>query len=519
MIDLTSLRQVVGAERLLSDPESRQRYSVDITDIAQHHAAAIVRPANAEMTQAIVAWAKEHNVAVIARGGGMSYTSGYVPQRPDSIILDMRDLNVIRAINPTNATVTVEAGCTWESLYQTLASQNLHLRTPFFGPLSGIAATIGGTIALNGAFFGSAKYGFACDQVLGLELVDGCGELRQFGLIGQYLATGSFGPDLIKALVADAGIFGIKTALTLPLIKTPAFTEFSSFAFDLSQQLFAALEALNDVPNLAEVYAFDRQTHVNLSRSGFSVLEATSIAADLVTQTQSLLKTTGKLLAAARLQRTRLKDLNWSLHIVAESPTEALAQAIQEAVSTICCQHDGQPIPDTIPRVTRARPFRPIKALFGPDGERWLPCHGVFPITAANSVFAELERWLQDNNQRLEQHSIRIATLLARASRYLIIEPQFFWSDSLSTFQRAWGQEQQVRAFNGAIANPEAREQVLQMRAEIKTLFGQLGGGHLQIGKYYPWLSAQEPSASALMTALKQQMDPAGILNPGGMGL
>ena len=109
----------------------------------------------------------------------MSYSRGYLPDRPGALMLDMADISRIRRIDPLGRTVTVEAGCTWATLWETLAENGF--RTPFFGPLSGIQATVGGALSQNAMFFGSAAHGYAGDQVLGVEVIDGGGDIRRFG--------------------------------------------------------------------------------------------------------------------------------------------------------------------------------------------------------------------------------------------------------------------------------------------------------------------------------------------------
>ena len=60
-------------------------------------------------------------------------------------MVDTSSLNEILEINQQDMYVRVEAGCTWKALYEVL--RPLGLRTPFWGPLSGIHATVGGSPA------------------------------------------------------------------------------------------------------------------------------------------------------------------------------------------------------------------------------------------------------------------------------------------------------------------------------------------------------------------------------------
>jgi len=79
------------------------------------------------------------------RGGGASYTDGYLPRDDGQVLLDLSQLNRIVEINEQDAYVTVEAGVTWEALKRALDERDL--RTPFWGPFSGLLATVGGSVA------------------------------------------------------------------------------------------------------------------------------------------------------------------------------------------------------------------------------------------------------------------------------------------------------------------------------------------------------------------------------------
>ena len=116
---------------------------------------------------------------LIPRGGGMSYTKSYVPERPESVLFDMRSMNGIVEINTDDMYVTVEAGCTWKQLYEALQPRGV--RTPYYGPLSGMYATVGGTLSQNSLFWASGIYHTAADSCIGLEVVLANGEILHTG--------------------------------------------------------------------------------------------------------------------------------------------------------------------------------------------------------------------------------------------------------------------------------------------------------------------------------------------------
>lgn len=511
--------EILGADRVSTDPGLCALRSEDIAGPGPAPVQAVLRPASATDLARAVKAARANGFAVMPRGGGMSYTGGYLPPPRPAVSLDLSDLNRVIEIDSDSRVVVVEAGCTWGHLYDTLSAAGF--RTPFFGPLSGAVATIGGALSQNGAFFGSAAFGYAAQSVLGLELVDGRGTLHRVGAwaTGRALGLRHFGPDVLGPFLGDCGAFGIKTKAVLPLIPLPAAPEFASFAFDTARDVLAAMARLADIPHLSEVWAMDRVAHTNLDAGGFSVLETAQMASDLAGGAGSLTQAARQLVSAARMRRAVLRDLAWSLHVVIEPPLAGLAAPVRDAVHAAAQAANGTEIPDTIPRVTRARPFRTIKALIGPAGERWLPCHAVFPARHAAQGLTAARTVLQAQETAMAAQGIRVTHLLAAVGRDILVEPQFFWPDSLSAFQAAHSPPAQVDPHRNAPDNPQARDLVHALRDDVSDAMLSAGGAHLQIGRHYRYLDLLPDQTRRMLAALKADLDPDGILNPGVLGL
>lgn len=164
---LADLEAIVGSTHLLTGQTEREFYSMDVYNQGQVPLA-VVRPGSVEELQAVVRGATSAGVAVVPRGGGASYTDGYLPTRSHSIMLDTGRLNRIVELNEQDMYVTVEPGMTWAELWQTLKAKGL--RTTFWGPFSGIKATVGGSMSQNSASLGSGNYGVSADAVLALKL-------------------------------------------------------------------------------------------------------------------------------------------------------------------------------------------------------------------------------------------------------------------------------------------------------------------------------------------------------------
>ena len=136
------LRALVGAAHVITDEKEREFFSTDVFYKADAVAAFVVAPGNKDELAKAVGMTTRAGFAIVPRGGGMSYTGGYRPIRADSVIVDTRRLDKIVEINAEDMYVTVECGTTWKKLYEALKARGL--RTPYFGPFSGMYATVGG---------------------------------------------------------------------------------------------------------------------------------------------------------------------------------------------------------------------------------------------------------------------------------------------------------------------------------------------------------------------------------------
>ena len=68
-------------------------------------------------------------------------------------------------------------------------------------------------------------------------------------------------------------------------------------------------------------------------------------------------------------------------------------------------------------------------------------------------------------------------------------------------------------------ANPDGAALVREIRRDLMELFHRFGAGHLQVGKQYPYLRDRDPASVALLRAIKADLDPKGLINPGALGL
>src|SRR5690606_694360 len=128
------LSGIVGSDHVLTQEAEREFFSTDLSFRDRKVAALVAQPGSTAELAAIIAKPAAAGFNIGARGGGMSYTSGYTPETENTVLVDMRRMDRIIEINEDDMYVVVECGCTWKKLYEAL--QEKGLRTPYFGPLS-----------------------------------------------------------------------------------------------------------------------------------------------------------------------------------------------------------------------------------------------------------------------------------------------------------------------------------------------------------------------------------------------
>jgi len=432
----------------------------------------------------------------------------------------MRRMNRVLEINREDMYVTVEAGCTWKELHEALAGSGL--RTPFWGTLSGIRATIGGGLSQNGIFWGSARYGSAADSVLGLEVVLADGSLVRTGAHAQINATPFFrhyGPDLTGLFCCDTGAMGFKATVTLRLVPQLEARRGASFGFDDAASMARAMSDVARADLASECFGFDPcLQQVRMQRE--SLLSDVKKLAGVARSSSGVLAAIRDSAKLAKSGRRFMKDVRYSLHVMVEERIDAAADNNLDEVRQVCAGHGGKELEDSIPKILRANPFTPLNHVVGPRGERWVPIHSILPHSKAVATLAAIERLLDKHRQAIEENGIDVGFLLALAGNNgFVIEPVFFTPDAMTEIHEDTVESRVFRALPGFDENPAAREVTERLRQAIIDLFCEAGGIHMQIGKAYPYRDGLRPESWRVVAGLKSIVDPGGRINPGSLGL
>lgn len=210
---LAALSQRLGARYVLTEAPAMAAYLTEQRGLYQGEALAVVRPGSVDEVAFVVTACRKHRVPIVPQGGNTGLAGGAVAQ--GGIVLALGRLNRIRALDPVNFTMTVEAGCILQTVQAAAA------RADRLFPLSLAAegsCQIGGNLATNAGGTNVLHYGNARELVLGLEVVLADGRIWH-GLSG--LRKDNTGYALKDLFIGSEGTLGIITAAVLKLFPKP----------------------------------------------------------------------------------------------------------------------------------------------------------------------------------------------------------------------------------------------------------------------------------------------------------
>ena len=465
---LSQLRSICGPAHVLTHDDPATDLSVweqDWRKRSHGRALAVVRPGStAEVAAVVKACAATPGTSIVPQGGNTGLVVGSVPDASGTqLVLSLTRMNAVRALDPDNLTMTVEAGCILQNL-QERAEQS-----GFLFPLSLAAegsCTIGGNLATNAGGTQVLRFGNARDLCLGLEVVTAQGDVCN-GLSG--LRKDNTGYDLRHLMIGSEGTLGIITAATMKLYPLPA----------------AQLTAWAAVPSMAAAVQLLGLAHARLgpSLTGFEVMG--QFALHLVDKHHPQ-------------QRVPLfKDTPWCVLLEnSDSENEAHAraqfEALLEAAMACGCVTDAV----VAENLAQARALWHIRESIPlAQAEEGLNIkHDIsVPVSRIPDFVAETDALLQR-----EIPGVRLVDFGHLGDGNLHYNVQAPEGGDSRAFLRDWEEKvntlvfDQVHRFGGSISAEHG--------------IGELKAGKLQ--KY------KDPVALAMMRAIKQALDPHQLLNP-----
>jgi FAD/FMN-containing dehydrogenase len=520
-LPIDALNRLLGADHVITDKAELTFYSTDVYRRADVDAALIIRPGTVEELAEAVKLCTQNGLAVVARGGGLSYTAGYLPTRPGTVVVDMLRLDHIVEINQTDMYVTVECGINWKTLYEAL--RPLGLRTPYFGPMSGYSSTVGGALSQGSIFLGSTQFGTTADSVLGLEVVLADGSLLVTGSAGGVNGAGpffrNFGPDLAGLFLNDSGALGFKVRATLRLMRTPKHSGFVSFTFDRHTDLLASMSEVSRRGLAAECYGADpyiwgmRLWDSDLGRDVQRMVGVVKSGRNLVAGLKDAVR-------IAMAGRQSLQDVEYAMNVAVDGRTEQEVEAALDEIRGIAVGNAGREVEASAPRAVRGAPFLPPNDILGPKGQRWAPSHGIAPHSQIVGVTDALHAFFEARAELLERHGVEWGYVtFAISTTAILLEPMLYWPGARELYHERIIAAGHLAKLPRLEAAPEAAAFMRQLRADLVQFWSDHGCVHLQIGKTYRYLENRMPAGRRVIEGIKADLDPNGLVNPGALGL
>jgi FAD/FMN-containing dehydrogenase len=518
---LARLAEITGADALITNLAARTFYS---TDIARRGvtAEAVVRVADPAILQRVLEACTSLGRVVIPRGGGFSYTGGYTPANSQSVIIDLRPMNRIREINTEDMYVTVESGCTWSQLYEALKIRGV--RTPYFGPMSGFHATVGGALSQGSFFLGSSQFGTVADSVLGLELALADGRLLRTGSgashegIPPYFRQ--YGPDLTGLFLNDNGAMAFKTAATLRLIASPVASAYGSFAYQTHAAVLSAVAAIGRAGLAAECYCWDPYFVKLMAAASTGAKEDLRFLLNVVRAGSGL---TDGLTAAARIALAGRRDMKgdaWLLHTTIDDTSSAGAAGKLKSVRTLARAAGGREIAPSAPRALRGTPFIDFNTAERRTIRRALPINSISPHSRAQAVANDLYSFVALHRAPMQRAGIECGVVFfAVLNQATAIEPLLYWDDDEHYQHDRIAETSDLAALKEFAEPSPATSLAFELRDGIKAIFRRHGCLHVQIARAYPWAETSDPATLRLIEAFKKEIDPNGLMNRGALGL
>ena len=222
-------------------------------------------------------------------------------------------------VNVADRYITVEAGCTWAQVHEAL--QPTGMNTGYWGPLSGINATVGGALSQNSAFFGSTLHGTVAEHVLGVTvlLAERRGRDDRLRRPGRHQAVHALRrarhdrpvPRRHRRLRSQAGGDAAARA-------APQHLDYLGFGFEDMRSMALAQVEMSAVRAISEGFGIDRTKAAQFGQRQPAVSDGVKILGSIVGSSKGLLQGIKDAVGVAtdrrRLSRPTMpsRSISWS---------------------------------------------------------------------------------------------------------------------------------------------------------------------------------------------------------------
>jgi alkyldihydroxyacetonephosphate synthase len=271
---LAALRGIVGAEHVRDGHAERVLHAAGkgYPDLVRLRAGepegapdAVLYPASHEQLRALLELCARSSLAVVPFGGGTSVVGGVAPLRGSHggvLALDTSRMSEVLELDERSATVKVQAGIRAPELERRLAARGLTLG---HFPQSFEYVSLGGCAATRSAGQASSGYGAIEKMVLGLRLAAPAAEIEL-----PAIPASAAGPGLRQLLVGSEGTLGVISELALRVRPAPAERIYEGVFFEdfaAGEQALRALAREHALPEVARL-SDEQETRMSLALAG-----------------------------------------------------------------------------------------------------------------------------------------------------------------------------------------------------------------------------------------------------------
>ncbi len=420
----------------------------------------VVRPTSAHEVATILKHASALGIPVVTRGGGSGSEGGAVPDR-GGIVIDMSGLNKILGLDENSCTVRVQAGLNGMVLESFLNERGYML--PHY-PASVHLATVGGYLAAKGSGTLSTKYGKIEDLVMSIEAVLPSGQVIRTLPVPRH----SVGPDLNQVFIGSEGTLGVITEATLQVRRQSDVRAFRIVSFpDIESGLHALRRILQVGWRPMLIRLFDP--------------EATQ----------------------AHLARVLDRDISGVQAVIGfDGPRSLVDLEVDEVLGSLAQQ--GGKIGDA--EIAADWWENRYKIYYDPHRPHLPKIWGTADIVAPFGSILEAYRVLRQtlveefspwslNFSGHFSHWYSWGTMIY--GRFVVEDPPKSLEESLALYDQIWSRTSEVLIKQGSVIND-----------------------HHGIGlKLTNQVASQWASAWSVLEMIKAALDPAGVMNPGKLGL
>ena len=242
---VAKLQELIDPARVSIDPQKLDELSWDALSASRLHPMHVpqlaaplcaVAPLSTEEVRRIVALANSEKVPLVPYGGGSGLMGGVLSIRP-GIVVDLRAMNRIIAVDTEARSATAQSGVVLEALDQHLNEAGFILgHDPWTVPV----ATVGGAISTNSVGYRAGGYGSMGAQLLGLEAVLPTGEILRTRAVEKSAA----GIDLNALFIGAEGCFGIITEASIRIFPRPEARLLRALLFESFEVGYRAIQEL-----------------------------------------------------------------------------------------------------------------------------------------------------------------------------------------------------------------------------------------------------------------------------------